>query len=108
MNVVAAVLLAIFALIHAVPMGLAFREQKIPLLNLGLCMLGALNILVGIFMATQDVTLGALAAGIGVISIDIAAILNGYALNENGPNWVHHGVRAGISVFLVGLLALYS
>ncbi|MBZ0316984.1 MAG: hypothetical protein K8L91_11250 [Anaerolineae bacterium] len=108
MNVVAAVLLAIFALIHAVPMGLAFKEHKIPLLNLGLCMLGALNILVGIFMATQDVTLGAVAAGMGVISIDIAAILNGYALNENGPNWTHHGVRAGISVFLVGLFVLYS
>ncbi|GIK65421.1 MAG: hypothetical protein BroJett018_32150 [Chloroflexota bacterium] len=108
MNIVAAVLLAIFALVHAAPMGLAFKEHKIPLLNLGLCMLGALNILVGIVMATRDVTLGALAAGIGVISIDIAAILNGYTLNETGPNWVHHGVRAGISVFLVGLLALYS
>lgn len=108
MNVVAAVLLGIFAIVHTAPMGLAFKERKIPPLNFGLCTLGAFNILVGIFMVTQDVTLGTVAAGVGVISIDIAAILNGYWLNEHGPNWTHHGVRAGISIFLVGLLALYS
>ncbi|MBI5930701.1 MAG: hypothetical protein HY862_15435 [Chloroflexi bacterium] len=108
MNILADILLALFALFHAVPMGLAFKERKIPLLNFGLCMLGAMNVSVGIFLATQDATLGTLAAGIGVLSIDIAAILNGYWLNENGPNWTHHGVRAGISIFIVGLMALYA
>lgn len=108
MNVIAAALLGIFALLHALPMGLAFKERTIPPLNFGLTILGTLNIVVGIFMATQDATLGTIAAAIGVISIDLAAILNGYWLNENGPNWTHHAVRAGISVFIVGLLAIYS
>lgn len=108
MNVVASLLLLIFALLHAVPMGLAFKEHKIPALSFGLCLLGAVNILVGIFLTTQEVLLGAIAATIGVLSIDLAAVLNGYWLNENGPNWNHHGIRAGLSVFIIGLLAIYA
>jgi hypothetical protein len=77
-------------------------------LNIGLFLLGALNILAGIVLTTQEFELAIIAVISGVLSIDIGAILNGYWLNENGPNWTHHGVRAGISIFIVGLMVLYG
>jgi hypothetical protein len=102
--------LALFAVGHLIPAFIAFRNQKITLLGIGLVGLGALNVLSGlaIGLLVDDLVLASVAVVAGMLSINLGNILNGYIQHDMGPNWNIESFRIGLSVFLVGLLMIYG
>jgi hypothetical protein len=69
-----------------------------------LWLLGFLNILGGSGALLADYSLGAVPIVIGVVSIELGAILAGFWQSPSGPNWDIHALRITIEVFVVGLL----
>jgi hypothetical protein len=80
----------------------AYQKQTAPWLVLELWGLGLLNILVGAVFYGLGEGIGAFPLAIGVISIELGTIMQGYW--HATPNWNHHALRIAIEVFVVGLL----
>jgi hypothetical protein len=108
MGIIACLLLLVFSLAHSLPALLAFHRGAIPLLNAALAALGTLNVLGGVSLALSEVRLGVVPIIIGVISINLGAIWDGFWLNDAGPDWNRQAIRSGVSVFLIGLVVLYA
>lgn len=83
-----------------------FKQYPVLSLYLGLLGLGALNIGVGLIWMVFGYSFGMIAVITGMISLNLGAVFYDLAQNAFHPNKV--GIRAGISVFLVGLLWIYG
>lgn len=83
-----------------------YRKTTAPLMVLGLWALGILNIVAGASTLAMNSELGVAPLVIGLASLELGAMLYGYVMREEGPNWPLHAIRIGAEVFAVGLIVI--
>lgn len=79
-------------------------EKPFPI-SVGLVTLGAMNSLAGWIAMRAGFLLGVVVVAVGLMSISLGMVIHDYAHNDT-PHWLHHAIRIGLCVFLIGLLVI--